>query len=143
MDKKILKDVVDELSKEHDVYGVCHKAIEVSSKYVLKDSPNNEAFKKGAEERLVRIMSYCAFEEQPFSSEIAIRILRESETNKELMAKLQYDYSVEFERSVNEVLYACLNFYYVAAPSIGMELPIYLGVALSESELEEVMRNAC
>ena len=57
------------------------------------------------------MLEYCCLNEQPIASYILIRILKESETNKDLMNTFQYNYSNEFERSVNEVLCACLNYY--------------------------------
>lgn len=107
--EKICREIFDGFSQS--IILGCRKVIEVSAKYVLKDTPENEMFKKDAAERLSRLMGYCIAQEQPISSTILVRILRESETDKEIMNALQYDYSVEYERSVNEVVYACLNFF--------------------------------
>lgn len=108
-----LSELSNEISKGFDqsIIVGCQKLIEWSSKYVMTDAPENEAFKKSAAERLSRLFGYCAVNEQPVSGHILIRILRESETDTKLMNALQYDSSEEYERSVNEVLYACLNFY--------------------------------
>lgn len=113
VDKETLKEICSELYEgfSQSIMLGCRKVIEVSAKYVLKDTPENKAFKKGAAERLSRLMGYCVVHEQPMDGVILIRILRESETDKEIMNALQYDYSVEYERSVNEVVYACLNFF--------------------------------
>ncbi|MBR1481753.1 MAG: hypothetical protein IJ598_02160 [Ruminococcus sp.] len=125
VDKQTLTEICSELYKgfSQSIILGCRKVIEVSAKYVLKDTPENEMFKKGAAERLERLMGYCIAQEQPISSTILVRILRESETDKEIMNALQYDYSVEYERSVNEVVYACLNFFCV------------IGEAVSEQEV--------
>lgn len=96
---------------EQSIFISAKKMIELSSKYQLTDEPVNEAIKKGAEDRLVRLFGYCIVNEQPASSNALIRILHESETDKDLMNVLEYDCSDEFERSVNEVLYACLIFF--------------------------------
>lgn len=118
VNKKTLEKICSELYKgfSQSIILGCRKVIEVSD--VLKDTPENEMFKKGAAERLERLMGYCFAQEQPISSPILIRILRESETDKEIMNALQYDYSVEYERSVNEVVYACLNFFCVIGESV-------------------------
>ena len=96
---------------EQSIFIGAKKMIELTAKYVLTDEPVNAAIKNGAEDRFVRLLGYCIVNEQPASSYALIRILHESETDKDLMNVLEYDYSDEFERSVNEVLYACLNFF--------------------------------
>lgn len=85
--------------------------IDHAGKYVLTDSDSNLACRQEAEKRLSLMLEYCCLNEQPVASYILLRILKESETNKDLMNTFQYDYSNEFERSVNEVLCACLNYY--------------------------------
>lgn len=111
--QKKVTEIENELTNsfEHGIVNGCRKAIEVAAKYTFLESNENEKFFEAAANRLAILMGYCAFNEQPFSSEIAIRILRESETDEEMQKELQYDYSDEFQRSVNEVLCTCLNFY--------------------------------
>ncbi|MBR1481334.1 MAG: hypothetical protein IJ598_00010 [Ruminococcus sp.] len=113
MDKETFEVLQSEMTKgfEQSIFIGAKKMIELSAKYVLTNTPDNASLKKGAEERLVRLLAYCLMNEQPVSSTALIRILRESETDKDLMDLLQYDCTDAFERSVNEVVYACLNFF--------------------------------
>lgn len=113
MEKKIIKELQRELLSgfEQSVYIGCQKLIELAAKYVFTDSEKNEQYLKAAQNRLVLMFGYCAFNELPVSGTALIRILKESETDEKLMCDLQYKYSDEFQRSVNEVLYACINFY--------------------------------
>lgn len=132
MDKEDMKKIEGEMMKgfAQSIYVGAQKTIEISAKYVLADTLDNNAFKKGAVERLTRLIGYCAVNEQPLSSSVLIRILRESETDKDLMNALQYDFSDEFERSVNEVLYACLNYF------------SEMGESMTEEIGQEVINNA-
>lgn len=135
MDKETFEVLQSEMTKgfEQSIFIGAKKMIELSAKYVLTDTPDNASFKKGAEERLVRLLAYCFTNEQPVSSTTLIRILRESETDKDLMDLLQYDCSDAFERSVNEVVYACLNFF------------SEIGEALTDEDIkdiEEMIDNA-
>lgn len=132
MDKEDMKKIEGEMIKgfAQSIYIGAQRTIEMSAKYVLNDTADNDVFKKGAVERLARLMGYCAVNEQPLSSSALIRILRESETDKNLMNALQYDFSDEFERSVNEVLYACLNYF------------SQIGEAMTEEIGQEVINNA-
>lgn len=86
MDKETFEVLQSEMTKgfEQSIFIGAKKMIELSAKYVLTDTPNNASFKKGAEERLVRLLAYCFTNEQPVSSTTLIRILRESETDKDL-----------------------------------------------------------
>ena len=65
--------------------------IDHAGKYVLTDSDANLAYRQEAEKRLSLMLEYCCLNEQPIASYILIRILKESETNKDLMNTFQYN----------------------------------------------------
>lgn len=111
--QKLQRKLERELAKafKQSLYTGCKKMIELAAKNVFKESSDNEQYLQAAQDRLLILYYYCAINEQPPSGTALVRILRESETDKEIMQALVYDYSDEFQRSVNEVLYACLNFY--------------------------------
>lgn len=120
MDNKTDKEIQAEMKKiqnellqsfEQSMSAGCQKLIELAAEHTLSESAKKERFINAAANRLAILFGYCAFYEQPFFSNAAIRILRESETDKEMQRDLQYDANDEFERSVNEVLCACLNYY--------------------------------
>lgn len=60
MDKETLEVLQSEMTKgfEQSIFIGAKKMIELSAKYVLTDTPDNASFKKGAEERLVRLLAY-------------------------------------------------------------------------------------
>ena len=131
MNKEIIEESKSDLYKgfTQSLFIGAKKIVELTAKYALPKELDNAALKKGAQDRLVRLFGYCFVNEQPPSSVAFSRILHESETDKDLMDLLQYDCSDAFERSVNEVVYACLNFF------------SEIGEAMADEDFEQEMIN--
>ncbi len=128
MNKEIIEESKSDLYKgfTQSLFIGAKKIVELTAKYALPKELDNAALKKGAQDRLVRLFGYCFVNEQPPTSVAFSRILHESEKDKDLMNALEYDYSDEFERSVNEVLYACFKFF------------IEIGEALTDEDIEDI-----
>ena len=110
--KKMIERQLSESIAEAKTFSDMAKAIvDTAAKYVLTDSAVNLSYRQEAEKRLSLMLQYCSLNEQPVAAYILIRILKESETNKELMNAFQYDYSIEFQHSVNLILNSILIFY--------------------------------
>lgn len=109
--KRIVRQLTESAAEAKTFSDMAKLLIDKAAKYVLTDSAVNLPYRQEAEKRLSLMLEYCCLNEQPVAAYILIRILKESETDKELMKVFQYDYSDEFQHSVNLFLYSILNFY--------------------------------
>lgn len=111
LERQVTERLKESIAETNTFSEIAKTVIDIAAKYVLTDADVNLPYKQAAEERLGLMLEYCCLNEQPVAAYILIRILKQSETDKDLMSTLQYDYSDEFQHSVNLILFTILNFY--------------------------------